>query len=467
MINKRKSASILIVLALFFSTSTIHALSENDFKKDEAYFHDLCSGPSSRDHETLCSQFTEYINQKISDSQTRLKNIEKQKDDISTSIENQQETIRVYQEEIHALSTTARELKASITAINEDIKQTQINIDVYQKEIDVLNEKVKKNIATSQSQLYVDPLVEFVFASVDFVSLIRRVEGMARIKENNDITVNKLIEAKKVFDLEKEHLKYQRLELEKKNKLIEEQETIKKTYMEKVKKTIASLMEKNKALELQYDELQEKIELDSRLLSRVSSLEETNGFIRPVESGYWVSAGTWTYPWGGHHMGVDLASVTGSIGLNILAPGSGLITAVNGGCPTYGSYPNGSCNGGFGNYITMIFKTNGVVYGAMFAHLKEGSTTVSPGDIVSGGTVLAQMGSSGLSMGPHLHHELYYLGDDSIEAAYERWDRSVTFGTGGAYWGNGWNMRCDTNGRSVPCRENPMTIYQYTLGGEY
>ncbi|UPU38845.1 hypothetical protein MX850_09655 [Erysipelothrix sp. Poltava] len=46
--------------------------------------------------------------------------------------------------------------------------------------------------------------------------------------------------------------------------------------------------------------------LDSRLLSRVSSLEETNGFIRPVESGYWVSAGTWTYPWGGHHMGVDL-----------------------------------------------------------------------------------------------------------------------------------------------------------------
>lgn len=467
MMKGRRSVSILTVLALFLTVTSVHAISEKDFAKDEAYFHDLCSGQASREHEVLCGQFTEYLNEKIKHSETRLVEIENQQNDINASIEKQQETIRVYQEEIKALSETATELKDSLVLISEDLKQTQANIDVYQKEIDVLNEKVKRNMASSQSFLYVDPLVEFVFASEDFVSLIRRVEGMARIKESNDVTVNKLLEAKRVYDLELSHLKHQEKELETKKKLIQEQETIKKTYMEKVQTTIASLMEKNKALEVQYDELQEKIQLDSRSLNRISNLEATHGFIRPVEPGYWVSAGTWTYPWGGHHMGVDLASLTGSVGLDILAPGSGLITAVNGGCPTYGSYPNDSCNGGFGNYVTMIFKTNGVVYGAMFAHLMEGSVRVAPGDVISGGTVLAQMGSSGLSMGPHLHHEVYYLGDDSIEAAFERWDRSVTFGTGGAYWGNGWNMRCDVDGRSAPCRENPMTIYNFTLGGEY
>ncbi|HHU54625.1 MAG TPA: M23 family metallopeptidase, partial [Mollicutes bacterium] len=58
--------------------------------------------------------------------------------------------------------------------------------------------------------------------------------------------------------------------------------------------------------------------------------------------------------------------------------------------------------GGYGNYI-VINHNNG--YYTLYAHLSR--SFVSVGQIVSSGHVIATMGSTGASTGPHLHFELW------------------------------------------------------------
>lgn len=96
---------------------------------------------------------------------------------------------------------------------------------------------------------------------------------------------------------------------------------------------------------------------------------------------------------GGLDIGADLKT-------NVIAAQSGEVVTVNKGCTTYGSQ---SCGGGFGNYI--IIKHNDGNY-TLYAHLHQGTLKVKNGQTVSQGQLIAGVGSSGNSTGPHLHFEV-------------------------------------------------------------
>lgn len=462
----KKFVSIIVALALV-GIQPVYAFSTPDYSSDEAYYHELCSSSKARDNQDTCAGFTEYINNKLADSETLLRRIREEKETVLEEIEDNNELLETYQKEIIVLKERVTEIQESIKLIEADIVETEAKIQVFEKKIKVLEEKVKLNIRASQSSLYVNNYIEFVFGAADFVDLIRRMEGLTRIKQSNDSVVNDLIQARKQFDEEKEHLLSQKEQMESKEASVKKEEYDIKVYQMEVRDLVQSLMAKHQVLEDQSKEVQEKMSFENKLFLDLKNLPNENGFVRPIKTKYWVSTGTWHYAKGGRHMGVDLAHVDARVGLEILAPGSGVITGTQGGCPTYGSYPRGNCNGGWGNYLTMMFSVNGKIYGALFAHLEENSFRLAPGSVVRAGDVIATMGSSGLSSGPHLHIEIYYLGDDSIEAAYDRWDGNITFGTGGANWGNGWEKRCEMNNHDAPCRENPMKIFNYTYEAEY
>ena len=92
------------------------------------------------------------------------------------------------------------------------------------------------------------------------------------------------------------------------------------------------------------------------------------------------------------HKGVDFAAPTGT---PVLAAGAGRITFIG-------------RNRGYGNFIKI---DHGSGYSTAYAHLHRFSSGLKQGSRVEQGQVIAQVGSTGMSTGPHLHYEVHKNGE--------------------------------------------------------
>lgn len=90
------------------------------------------------------------------------------------------------------------------------------------------------------------------------------------------------------------------------------------------------------------------------------------------------------------HRGIDIANSTNT---NIVAAASGVVT--------FSAY-----NGSYGN---MVLISHGNGYSTIYAHNRE--NLVEVGDKVRKGDVIAKMGSTGRSTGPHVHFEIRKNGE--------------------------------------------------------
>lgn len=113
----------------------------------------------------------------------------------------------------------------------------------------------------------------------------------------------------------------------------------------------------------------------------------TGDFIRPY-------SGTVSSRFGarssGNHTGVDFC---GSVGDSIVAADSGTVIFAN-------------WSGGYGNIVKIDHNNGYVTY---YAHCSE--LYVKEGDVVQKGDVIAAVGNTGNSTGPHVHFEIRYGGD--------------------------------------------------------
>ncbi len=156
------------------------------------------------------------------------------------------------------------------------------------------------------------------------------------------------------------------------------------------------------------DELASQIENRQHQLQTLEALManrklEREVFIagRPIHKG-WMSSrfGRRTDPFTGRvawHAGVDFA---GKEGADIVAVASGVVTW-------------SAERHGYGNLVE-VNHGNGFV--TRYAHCKE--NLVKVGDVVKKGQIIALMGSSGRSTGPHVHFEVYKNGRAVDPASY-------------------------------------------------
>ena len=123
-----------------------------------------------------------------------------------------------------------------------------------------------------------------------------------------------------------------------------------------------------------------------------SSGGTTGSFIWPVTH----TKGITTYfemRWGSMHHGIDIAG-GGDYGQPIIASDGGMVTF------------SGYDDSGYGNYV-IIDHGNG--YETLYGHACE--LAVSAGQYVNQGDVIAYVGSTGFSTGPHLHFEVRVNGE--------------------------------------------------------
>jgi len=105
----------------------------------------------------------------------------------------------------------------------------------------------------------------------------------------------------------------------------------------------------------------------------------------------------WFYANGTYHGAIDYTRETpGAIyGQDILASYGGVVTVSTDGHASYGTY---------------VKINHGNDFETLYAHMIQGSAVVNNGEYVHQGQVIGQVGSTGNSTGPHLHHETIYNG---------------------------------------------------------
>ena len=148
---------------------------------------------------------------------------------------------------------------------------------------------------------------------------------------------------------------------------------------------------------------EQQIELLQVLLANRQTLRETSVAGRPVTKG-WVSSGfgrrkdpfTGQTSW---HQGVDF---NGPEGADIMAVAGGVVVWA------------GSDDG----YGEMVEISHGGGFSTRYAHNKE--NLVKVGDVVKKGQLIARMGSSGRSTGPHVHYEVFKHGRPVDPSVYLR-----------------------------------------------
>lgn len=179
---------------------------------------------------------------------------------------------------------------------------------------------------------------------------------------------------------------------------------------------------------------------------KIDSYSDT--WILPIISGT-ISAGTWNYPGGGLHLGLDWAC---SMYSNVRAPANGLIlyadAPVSSNCGYLGNWVGWPYGGG--NTICMICAVQNKLYMVTFAHLSN-QIRVYPGQQVRQGDILALSGNSGNSTGPHCHIEVFRL-NRSLEEVVSYFVQGADFSLN-----NGFNQPATCS--QYACRIRPESVF--------
>lgn len=406
--------------------------------------------------------FIEFCMNNIDDAQCAnyksLRSSQASVDEISQNIDAYGIELNNYQQAMVQMNQQLLQTQTDIGILQQEITETES--DIVLKEEDVAQKKVEMDayMVQSQSTMRVNGYIEFIMKAGSFADIVRRFEGMSLIKTANGnivdeyrSTIEALNQTKTTLDTAQNTLVEKQASL---TVQIEETEIMKAN----LDRIVDELMVQKQNMMHEIEVIQEKVAIDDANFNIVGGV-----IARPLQSDYYVSAGVWQYPSGGTHVGVDLAPNSRNVGMELLAPGNGIVVAMKDGCETWGWYGS-SCNGGYGNYINLIVSDGTTSYGILYGHLVQNSFTVRVGQSVNVGDVVGLLGSSGSSTGPHVHAEVYNLGNISVKEAYDNWNGSNTFGTGSASNG-GMSHLCSNS--SAPCRENPQEIWGYEVGRSY
>ena len=443
-------------LSLTLACSLVMPVSAEDYSNTEAWYAKCSQAQTSESGIKACQGFQEYQKNRRQDLQ---KNIESYNSSIA-SLQNdtsKMEKLAKEQKDLVAnLQTQISEKEKSIELIEKNIEELDDKIEAKESEIEAWNDQIETRMKNEQTTIGTNMIIDLIMGSDSLSDMLRRISGVERITEDDQSQIKKMNKLKKELVLQQDEqkrldkdAKNQKTELESQKQQATELEESYNTLVEQYQKQIAQLEAEKRSAQVDMNSIRDFV-----ISTNFSgSIESVSGFVFPVQGGS-KSAGTWAYPGGGLHLGLDWAAPIGTV---VVAPASGVIL--------YAAAPVGSNTGylgnwsgypaGGGNTIEMLCNVNGTLYAISFAHLSQ-NIYVSAGQSVSQGQTIALSGNSGNSSGAHTHVEVYNLGSMSVSDAVARFSSGADFA-----WGTGWSgtsTSCEA-GKAAPCRERPEKFF--------
>lgn len=336
-----------------------------------------------------------------------LSDVNKELDGALQEVSNVTDSINEVESDIAELSQKIEELSNSISEKEADLKAKEA----------LLDERLTAAYINGGSNPYIEALF-----SGGFVNFVSNYDMIKQIAEYDNNLINEVKETKATLESEKSQVEDAKSEKEQKNTELKQLKSQKQEKVNNLTAEQKQIQAKVDEYDTQMKELQKK---EKEALAAEKAAEEaakkaatkttstsnstttknstskstsSNGkFAWPVPSSSYISS-----PWGYRihpiygtkkfHSGIDIAASSGS---NIVAAESGTVILSSWGY-----------NGGYGNYV-IISHGNG--YTTRYAHCSN--LYVKVGDTVSRGQVIAAVGSTGASTGPHCHFEVRINGE--------------------------------------------------------
>lgn len=482
----KKIVTLFIVCLLVICTLPVFAI---DFEQEADKYKKLCSNKITSENKQVCMQYQKYLDEKINKQTAELKKINEELNETRADLKSNLNKAEKYQNQILEAEKNMEALGRSISELDTQIDLINLDINLKEKQISELDLKIKERLAKRQSDLHVNSTIAFIFGGSSYSEMMRRVELLNQINHHDKGQIDEMASLRKQLLEQRSDLEFklQQVKQEKENseKLKKSYESAKSEYDKLVKefrkqesdlmknadtqKAAIKFSENEKKLVTmsleqiaEYEKRQQSVGSSSRTdVDSIDVATHNGGWSYPVKH-FWVSAGAWYYPGGGVHYGVDLAT---SVGSAVTSTGPGIVVNAWSGCPTYGHIGStcGYKNNWGGNQVMTIVSMNGKLYGLFYAHLEK--VNVTTGQQISAGTLLGTVGSSGNSSGPHLHHEVIYLGTKSLKEYLDSWNGYLNFTPNGQWMDLSWT--CSARGGVPPCRENPQHWYGLEVRGNY
>ncbi len=425
--------SIIVIMSIFFSltlfpVNEVKAENSDQIKNQIENNQDKIDGLNNQKNK---------LNQEKKSNESELDKLQETIDEKNKELLSSQQNVSKYQKEIDALQADINSVQAELDSLEKDIKDKEQEIIKKEKDREEKEELLGKRLRSIYKTSYEEELIVMLLNSRSFGDFISKMSMVSRVIKTDKGMIEEVKKAKKEVEEGKASLekKVSYLNTEK-NQIALMQEDVKasqKSYIEeqnKINAQVSSL----KTLELQKQgvinniaskeqQLQGEIEdlnsynkdLQNQLDQIFKDINNNNNnsnnggqsnnsgsesFIRPstgrVTSVYGARVNPVTGV-NGFHTGIDLGA---PMGAPIKASKSGKVVTA--------SYISG-----YGNTVIL---DHGSGIQTLYAH--SSSLAVSVGQTVSQGQVIAYVGSTGNSTGPHLHFEIRVNGQHQNPTNY-------------------------------------------------
>ncbi len=308
--------------------------------------------------------------------------------------------------ERNSLDLQISNLMEDIEAFETAIEEKQAEIEEKEKQINDLNVIIEENTDKLKTRMKVmyeyggTSYLDILFEAKGLGDFFTRIAIVKDIVQHDRDLINTYVNARTEIENAKATIEKEQQEqieaksiLDAKKKEIEAMQKQKEAIIKELNSDIKNLERQEAQAESDYNQL--RAELD-RALGKTPTTSYTGSgkFVWPAESSRRV-----TSPFGNrkkpnakatsYHRGIDIGAPSGS---NVLAAESGTVVTAG-------------YNSSYGYYITI---NHGGGYVTLYAH--NSKLLVSKGQSVSKGQVIAKVGSTGNSTGPHVHFEVMVNG---------------------------------------------------------
>lgn len=360
----------------------------------------------------------------VSELQEQLKQLKKQQEEVQAKQNQAKQEAQQLKgkkqdvtEQIAALDQQIAQTEAQLQQVQKQVSQTKRDLEKARAELEEAEKRVEERselLKTRVRLMYTKSgpsYLEVLFSSdsfADFLAKARALQMIAAqdraILEQNKADRDMIAQKEQEIAEHLATLQAQEAEVSKLRTRLDRERQQKRTLLKQIEQQIVEmeLIEEEQrqallALARQQSALQAKIVEAQRRDASLASRKARGTYVWPVPGYTRVSSdfGWRTHPITGDrrfHAGIDLAAPQGSA---ILAAEDGVVLVAQ--------YVNG-----YGN--TVIIDHGGGVW-TLYAHIRNGGTMVKPGEVVSAGQKIAEVGSTGNSTGPHLHFEVVVNGE--------------------------------------------------------